>query len=441
MQNSWATVADVAHVLPQEQLLDALAVERDVGLSELEAARRLEAAGENRLSEAPPRSALAVLLAQFRSVFALILLIAAIVAGVAGDLTDAIVILTVVVLNGFLGFYQEYRAEHSLLALRRMMPRSARVRRDGQIQEIPAHAVVPGDILLVEAGERVAADGRILLAAGLQVDEFGLTGESAPVGKDDTCSLLAETAIADRANSAFMNTVVTRGRGELVVAATGMSTVMGSISQSLEEAKEVRSPLQRQLDDVGRRLGIIALVLVALLFAFSIARGEGLAHVILESISLAVAAIPEGLPAVVTITLALGMRRMARKQALIKRLASVETLGCATVICSDKTGTLTVNEMTVRAFTLGAESFAVTGEGYETRGQITPAFPAENAETLRSFLQAAVLCNDSELRDGQVIGDPTEGALLVLACKAGRDPAEIRAEYPRVAEIPFELRP
>jgi P-type Ca2+ transporter type 2C len=438
MSDSWATVAEVAQVLPPEQLLEALDVELEAGLSEAAAAHRLAIAGENSLSEAPPRSALAVLLAQFRSIFTLILVIAAIVSGLAGDLTDAFVILAVVVLNGVLGFYQEYRAEHSLLALRQMMPRSARVRRDGRIHEIPAQGVVPGDVLLIEAGERVAADGRIMLAAGLQIDESGLTGESAPIGKDVACSLVAETAIADRTNCAFMNTVVTRGRGELVVTATGMTTAMGGISRSLEATKEVRSPLQRQLDDVGRRLGLIALVLVALLFAISLARGQALAHVILESISLAVAAIPEGLPAVVTITLALGMRRMARKQALVKRLASVETLGCATVICSDKTGTLTVNEMTVRAFALGPVTFSVSGEGYETRGQITPAFTAENADTQCLFLKAAVLCNDSQLHGGAVIGDPTEGALLVLADKAGCDLGEIRADYPRLAEIPFD---
>lgn len=438
MHDSWSALTGSAHVLSPDDLLEAFAVRGEVGLSDAEAARRLAKAGENALSEAPPRSALAVLLAQFRSVFTLVLLIAAIVAGATGDVRDAVIILAVVVLNALLGFYQEYRAEHSLLALRRMLPRTAHVRRNGQSHEIPAREVVPGDILMVEAGDRVAADARILLAAGLQVDESGLTGESAPVAKDETACLTVETPVADRVNCAFMNTVVTRGRGELLVTATGMATVMGRLSQSLEQASEPRSPLQRQLDDAGRRLGIIAIVLVAVLFAFSIARGEALAHVVLESISLAVAAIPEGLPAVVTITLALGMRRMARRQALIKRLASVETLGCATVICSDKTGTLTVNEMTVRAFALGADSFAVSGEGYATRGEITPIRTADQAGMFDLFLQAAVLCNDSQLRDGLIIGDPTEAALLVLACKAGKDPAELRSQNPRMAELPFD---
>ncbi|MDQ4421620.1 HAD-IC family P-type ATPase [Sphingobium sp. DEHP117] len=438
---SWrvqASLAAPSHALPLDQIIDGLSASPTLGLTAAEAARRLELAGHNTLDEAPPRAALSVLLAQFRSVFTAILLIAASVAWITGDLKNALVILAVVVLNAALGFYQEYRAEHSLAALRQMLPRTARVRREGRIQEIPAHRIVPGDILMVEAGERIAADTRIVAAHGLEIDESGLTGESVPVRKDENAHLVAETPIADRINAAFMNTVATRGRGELLVTATGMASVMGQLSRSLEQTKEARSPLQRQLDDAGRRLGIVAIVLVAVLFTFSIMRGEALAHVVLESISLAVAAIPEGLPAVVTVTLAIGMRRMARQQALIKRLASVETLGCTTVICSDKTGTLTVNEMTVRAFTLGAEQFRVSGEGYATVGEIAPAPRADQIEAFDAFLMAGVLCNDSQLHDGHFTGDPTEVSLLVLAQKAGRDPAAIRARFPRIGELPFD---
>ena len=434
----WANSADNAHVLSPAELQQVYAVERESGLSDAEAESRLEFAGENILSEAPPRSALAVLISQFRSVLILILIIAAIVAAIAGDIKDGIVILAVIVLNALLGFYQEYRAEHSLAALRGMLPRTAHVRRNGQIHEIPARKVVPGDILTIDAGERVSADARILLSAALQIDESGLTGESAPVYKNETASLPEETPLADRTNCVFMNTVATHGRAELLVTATGMTTFMGRLSQSLEQARETRSPLQRQLDQAGRRLGIIAVVLVALLFVLSIARGEELAQVVLKSVSLAVAAIPEGLPAVVTITLALGMHRMARQHALIKRLASVETLGCATVICSDKTGTLTVNEMTVKTIALGPDNFTVTGEGYGLAGEITPKPTGAQTERFSRFLKAAVLCNDSQLIDGQIIGDPTEVALLILACKAGTDPAEIRARYPRIAELPFD---
>jgi P-type Ca2+ transporter type 2C len=286
----------------------------------------------------------------------------------------------VVFSNAALGFYQEYRAERSLLALRRMLPRKAHVRRDAAGQEIPAETVIPGDILLVEAGERVTADGRVFLSAGLQVDESGLTGESQPVVKEDAACFPPNTPVSNQRNMVFMNTVVTRGRGEVAVTATGMATGMGRLSRDLAEAREPRSRLQRRLDDAGKRLGLIALALVAVLFTLALARGEGLLHVILESVSLAVAAIPEGLPAVVTITLALGMRRMAKRHALVKRLASVETLGCATVICSDKTGTLTVNQMTVREFTFGRDRFSVSGEGYGTEGEIARA-PAERCLT------------------------------------------------------------
>jgi Ca2+-transporting ATPase len=400
--------------LSREQTVEALGTRTDKGLGVPEAARRLAAAGESRLSEAPPRSPLAVLLAQFKSVFTLVLAAAAVIAGLEGDLKDAVVILTVVVLNAALGFCQEYRAERSLLALRRMLPRKARVRRDGTVQAIPAETVVPGDILLVEAGEKVAADGRVVLSAGLQVDESGLTGEFQPVVKDDAACFLTGTPLADQRNMAFMNTVVTRGRGEIAVTATGMATSMGRLSHELAEAREPRSPLQLQLDAAGKRLGLIALALVAVLFTLALARGEGLLHLILESVSLAVAAIPEGLPVVVTITLALGMRRMARRHALVKRLARVETLGCATVICSDKTGTLTVNQITVRAFTSGRDRFSVSGDGYGTDGQIARASGGTPPD-LAPLLVPAVLCNDSALRDRELIGDPTEGALLVLA--------------------------
>lgn len=425
------------HAFSWEQVVKALEASTEAGLNAAEAARRLTTSGENRLSEAPPRSPLAVLLVQFKNVLILVLAAAAVIAGVAGDLKNATVILTVIILNAALGFYQEYRAERSLLALRRMLPRKARVRRDGAVQEIPAQAVVPGDILLVEAGDKVAADGRVTLSAGLQVDESGLTGESQPVTKEDNVCLPVGTPLADQRNMVFMNTVATRGRAEIAVTATGMATAIGRLSHELAEAREPRSPLQQQLDAAGKRLGLIALALVAVLLTLALARGEAPLHVLMESISLAVAAVPEGLPAVVTITLALGMRRMAQRHALVKRLASVETLGCATVICSDKTGTLTVNQMTVRAFTFGRDRFSVSGEGYGLEGQIAQTSGGTPPD-LAPLLVPAVLCNDSALKDGELIGDPTEGALVVLAGKTGLDVEEIRRRHPRIAELPFD---
>ena len=425
------------HALSPSRVIESFGSSIDVGLTVAEAERRLASNGENRLAEAPSRSALAVLLAQFKSVFVLVLAGAATIAGVAGDIKDASVIVVVVLLNALLGFYQEYRAEKSLLALRRMLPRKTRVRRDGSVHEIGVEGVVTGDLLLVEAGDKVAADGRLILSAGLQIDESGLTGESEPVFKDHANDLPARTSLADRRTMAFMNTVVTRGRGEIVVTATGMSTAIGSLSKELAATREPRSPLQRQLDDAGKRLGLIAIVLVGILLSLALARGEGPLHVVLESVSLAVAAIPEGLPAVVTITLALGMRRMARRHALVKRLASVETLGCATVICSDKTGTLTVNQMTVRAFTFRHEQFSVSGEGYGEAGEIVAPFHRK-VPNLAPLLLPLALCNDSGFRDGQLIGDPTEGALLVLVRKGGMDAEQIRQQNVRLAELPFD---
>ena len=275
---------------------------------------------------------------------------AALLAALIGNVKDAVVILTVVVINAIVGFYQEYRAERSLAALKDMLPAKTRVRREGVTQEIAAEELVPGDIVLLEAGDRVPADGRLCLAAGLEIDESALTGESQPVpNRSPPCPML-DAPLADRMNMAYMNTMLTRGRAELLITATGMQTEMGQLSQEFAATMEPPTPLQMQLDHLGRRLGAIALPLVGLLSFLELLRGTDLAHIVLDAIALAVAAMPEGLPVVVTVTLALGMHTMARQRAIVKRLASVETLGCTTVICSDKTGTLTLNQMTARAF-------------------------------------------------------------------------------------------
>ena len=432
-----ATTDSPWHTLGSAEVLARLGTDSRTGLTGQEAFDRAKAHGPNRLAEMPPRSALRVFLTQFKSVLILVLLAAAGVAGAVGDLKDGLVILAVVTINAILGFYQEFRAERSLFALKEMLPRLARVRRGGALIQIPAEQLVPGDIVLLEAGERVPADGRIVLAVTLQIDESGLTGESQPVAKEADASVARGTALADQRNMAFMNSLVTRGRGEMAVTATGMATAMGRLSLELAQAEERPSPLQRQLDQAGKRLGAAALALVTLLFFFALLRGEPLAHVLIESVSLAVASIPEGLPAVVTVTLALGMRRMARKRAIIKRLASVETLGCATVICSDKTGTLTMNQMTARSILLGGERFLISGEGYHATGAIEGEHGAALPD-LTPLLLPAALCNDSRLRDGELIGDPTEGALLALAAKGGINAADAVLRLPRIAEIPFD---
>ena len=426
------------HTLTPHDALAQLHVQSDHGLAVREAATRLRVHGPNRLQEQPPRSAWRVFIAQFKSLLILILAFAAVLAASVGQIKDAVVILAVLVLNAMLGFYQEYRAEQSLSALRSMLPRRARVRRAGRIAQVGAEQIAPGDVVLLEAGERVPADGRLLTTIGLELDESALTGESVPTPKDAAPVLPKRAALAERRNMAFMNTMVTRGRAELVVTATGMGTEIGRIAVALAAAKEGPSPLQVQLDQLGKRLAVVALVLVGIFFVFALARGDTLVHVMIDSIALAVAAMPEGLPAVVTVALALGMRRMARERAIVKRLAAVETLGSATVICSDKTGTLTLNQMTVRAFFFGGERFTVSGEGYSTAGRIQREGGDDEVPELRSLLMPATLCNDARLRDGQLIGDPTEGALLALAGKGGlqRDVAE--GQLPRIAEIPFD---
>lgn len=405
------------------------------GLDDAVASARLQTHGPNRLAEKPPRSAWLRFADQFKSLLIGILVVAAVIAGIVGDLGDMAVILIVVVFNALLGFYQEQRAEKSLAALKNMLAQKARVMRSGHKIEINADALVPGDLLLLEAGDKVPADGRIIAAHQLEIDESTLTGESHAAAKH-AGHVGADAALADRLNMAYMNTVVTRGRGEVLVTATGMQTEMGRIAGMMQEAGETATPLQIQLDKLGKRLAIIAGVVVGLIFVLALLRGEALATAALTAITLAVAAIPEGLPAVVTVTLALGMRRMASQRAIVKRLAAVETLGCTTVICSDKTGTLTLNQMTARALFQSGRRYTVSGEGYAATGTIA----AESGEPgqLGRLLQAAALCNDSRIRDGQLIGDPTEGALAALAAKGGVDARALADAMPRVAEIPFD---
>lgn len=407
------------------------------GLTEAEARRRLERHGPNRLTEKLPRPAWMKFLDQFKDLLVVVLIGAAALAGAIGDIKDAAVILIVVVFNACLGFYQELRAEATLAALKKMLAQYARVRRGGEVLRIPAENLAPGDIVLLEAGDRVPADARVLAAHNAEVAEAALTGESHSVGKYAEALPLGEHPLAERFNMVFMNTVVTRGRIEALVSATGMETEMGRITDLLESAKEIPTPLQIQLDGLGKRLAIIAGAVVTLIFVFGILRGAPLVQTIMTSIALAVAAIPEGLPAVVTVTLAIGMHRMAKNRAIVKKLSAVETLGSTSVICSDKTGTLTLNQMTARKLFYRGRRFSVSGEGYAGEGEIT----AEDNSLLPDFLPLlapAVLCNESRIRDGQLIGDPTEGALLALAAKGGADPESLAEHSPRIAEIPFD---
>ncbi|MBI1889909.1 MAG: calcium-translocating P-type ATPase, PMCA-type [Burkholderiales bacterium] len=430
--------AAAVHHLTAEEVAANFDVQINHGLPAAQVEQRLRLWGTNQLQEAPDRSPWTVFFAQFKSLLILILMGAALLAGLMGNTKDALVILAVVVINATVGFYQEYRAEQSLSALKGMLPLRARVRRDGNKVEVSAEALVPGDIVLLEAGDQVPADGRLVLAAGVEIDESALTGESLPVAKHSGVINDPAAPLAERVNMAYMNTLLTRGRAEMIVTATGIRTEMGSLSQELAAAAEAPTPLQIQLDQLGKRLGLIAITLVGVLSLMQFFRGDRLSDIVLDAIALAVAAMPEGLPVVVTVTLALGMRNMARHRAIVKRLSSVETLGCTTVICTDKTGTLTLNQMTARAFIFRGHRFNVSGEGYQTTGDIRPADSGLECDELSPMLVPLVACNDSRLNDGKAVGDPMEAALLALAHKGGIADETVHADFPRIAEIPFD---
>ncbi|MDR3401644.1 MAG: cation-translocating P-type ATPase [Chthoniobacter sp.] len=416
------------------------------GLTSQEAARRFATDGPNELKEGKRISPLQIFFAQFKSLIIWILLVAGVVSGVLGEAVDAVAILVIVVLNAVIGFYQEFNAEKSIAALKRMTAPQAKVRRDGHVALLPAREIVAGDILALEAGDLVAADARLLEAASLKCIESALTGESEAVAKQLATLDQRDIPLGNRENLVFMGTSVAVGTGLAVVVATGMKTELGRIAGLIEEADSNQgTPLQRKLDVFGRVLVWAALGIVALLFGLGLLRGTKPFELFMTSISLAVAAVPEGLPAVVTIALSLGVLRMARRRALMRKLAAVETLGSTSVICTDKTGTLTAGEMTVRALYVAGQSYEVTGEGYGPAGEVR--FEGRKAEgphrvPLLELATILVGCNNAHLvqEDGawKAIGDPTEGALLAAGLKAGGDGQLIEKELPRQQEIPFD---
>lgn len=427
------------HSRPASDVAHHFGVEPGVGHSAVEAARLLERYGPNRLAEAPTVPWWRAILRQFQDLLIIILLLAAVVSLlVSREWETPAAIAFVVVLNAVIGFAQESRAQAALDALRRMSVTTATVRRDGRIVRLDAADLVPGDVIVVEPGDRVPADGRLLQATSLEIQESMLTGEAQPVVKSTPVEVDEAAALGDRVNTVYMNTAVTRGRGEVLVTATGMRTEMGRIADMLHGAQAGQSPLQRQIDALSRTLAIIAAVVIAVVFILGLVRGQQFSALFVTAVSLAVAAIPEGLPAVVAFTLAMGTGRLARRGAIVKRLASVETLGSTTQICTDKTGTLTLNQMTAREMLLAGRRFTASGQGYATDGRIRTTDGSPLPDTLNHALLAMALCSDAVLRDGDVVGDPTEGALVVLAEKGGIDVAALRAERPRVLEIPFD---
>lgn len=451
------------HALSAEEALALLEVRPDQGLSSAEAQKRLEIYGPNQLQERPPVSFWKRLLDQLRGFVVVILIVAAVISALLnilgldeGGLVEAAVIMAIVVLNAVIGVVQESKAEEALAALKKMAAPEAHVLRDGHRILIPSPHLVPGDIVLLEAGNIVPADVRLIESVNLKVDEASLTGESLPVSKEASLILEPDAGLGDRRNCAYMSTMVTYGRGVAVVTATGMQTEIGHIAEMIQEVEEEETPLQRKLDEVGRTLGIAALAICGLVFLIGVLRpiftGQTLTvsmvtEFFMVAVSLAIAAVPEGLPAVVTICLALGMQEMVKRHALIRRLPAVETLGSATVICSDKTGTLTQNQMTVTQVSVMDREYVVTGTGYDVRGEFKSngqPVSLDQHPVLRQTLWAGLLCSDAVLEKGEgendyrMVGDPTEGALVVAAAKAGYWREEQERRYPRVAELPFD---
>jgi Ca2+-transporting ATPase len=419
-----------------------------LGLGQTEAQSRLERYGHNTLRERRRKSALRMFLEQFSDFMILVLIAAAVISGIIGELSDTIAIIVILLLNAVLGFTQEYRAERAMAALKRMSAASAMVLRDGMHFTVPATDVVPGDIVLVEAGSVVPADLRIIEVAGLTVDEAALTGESMPVEKGTEVLTDESLVLADRRNMLYKGTFVTYGRGSGIVIATGMETELGRIASMLQEADEGRTPLQKRLAHFGERITIAVLVICAVVFASGLLRGEPVVNIFLVAVSLAVAAIPEALPAVVTISLALGARKMVRQNALVRKLPAVETLGSVTYICTDKTGTLTVNRMALEESWIdgqmetpqrGAETGRL-GEESLLRSQEQAALSLFVDQSPRQlFFTALALSNDARTdMDGRIWGDPTEAALFAAAKKNGFEKAALERIYPRVTELPFE---
>jgi Ca2+-transporting ATPase len=429
------------------ELAEQLHSHSDYGLSQEEAALRLKQYGSNQLEEKKGRHPIWIFLDQFKNFIIWVLIGAALVSGFLKEWVDALAIVVIVILNAILGFVQEYRAEKSLAALKKLSSPSSKVIRDGKRHMIPSVELVPGDLVEIEAGDHVPADGRVVWhSANFSVQEASLTGESGSVSKTADPLHSEEIPLADRKNMVFAGTSAVSGKARVFLTSTGMGTELGKIADMIQHITRETTPLQRKLEDFGKWIVYLCFLLVAIVFLLEWLRGGRMIDVFLTSVSLAVAAIPEGLPAVVTIALALGVQRMVKRHALIRKLPSVETLGCATVICSDKTGTLTKNEMTVQALYAGEAYYEATGIGYEPKGVILfdgqPVKDVSTRPDLKQTLLCGLLCNAARLvkrHDAYVIaGDPTEGALLTAAAKAEMHQEALDKEYPFVDEIPFD---
>jgi len=401
------------------------------GLTSKQAVALLERYGKNEIEDKSNVSVLEIFLNQFRSSLIWILMLAVVVSFIIGANIDGIVILIILILNAILGFGQEFKAEKAIEALKKMASLQAMVLRDGKEQKIEAADLVPGDIILVNTGDKIPADSRIIESANLEAQEASLTGESNPVVKENIL-IPKHSQIADMHNMLFSGTIITRGRGKALVIGTGMTTQIGKIAKMIQVEKKAPTPLQVQLKSLSKSLGILVIAICIIVFTAGILKGEPKFEMFLAAIALAVAAIPEGLAAVVTMSLGLGVRRMVRRNVLIRTLPSVETLGCTSVICTDKTGTLTKNEMTVRQLFVNDKVVSVSGSGYSTKGEFST-----NSKKFELLLSIGVLCNDAKIEEN-ILGDPTELALIVSASKAKLQKQELDLKYPRISEIPFD---
>lgn len=454
------------HQLNEGQLLEVLKSDIKKGLTPEEASQRFQDHGPNELAEKKGESPLKLLLSQFKDFMVLVLLGATVISGLLGEMLDALTIVAIILINGLLGFYQEYRAERSLRALKELTAPSAKVIRGGEYDLVPARTLVAGDIVLLESGDRVPADVRLIESNQCAIDEAALTGESVPVVKEAIAMAADDLPLGDRKNCGYLGTMVTRGTAKGIVTVTGMNTEMGKIANLIQQTEEADTPLQHRLEQLGKILIIVSVILTVVVVLAGILHGQPMYDMFLAGVSLAVAAIPEGLPAIVTIALALGVQRMIKRRAIVRKLPSVETLGCASVICSDKTGTLTQNKMTVTQLWLGGRTIEVTGEGYEPVGQLREegkGIDTKGDPSLRRLTQIAALCNNSDLAlqersedpkkrkaaakgeqtpsesmEWKIKGDPTEGALLVLAAKTGLAKSTLETLYTRVKEFPFD---
>mgnify|MGYP000014571689 CR=1 FL=1 len=428
------------HAIPVNEIALALGTDLNKGLSIREAEKRLKIFGYNEIVARKVKTALHIFLNQFNDIFVIILLVAILIAiFVERSIVDSVVIGLIVLVNAIVGFFQEYKAEKALEVLKEMISPMAKVIRDGKYMEIPARLLVPGDIILLEEGDRVPADARLFESINLQVEESILTGESIPVEKYSDIILPRDTPIAERKNVVFSGTHVITGRGKGIVIATGMRTEFGKIAEMVQEIEEKETPLKRKLETFGRKMAAVVLILATLIFVLEWIRSGIIVESFIIAIALAVAVVPEGLPAIVTITLALGARELAKRNAIIRRLSSAETLGSTTVICSDKTGTITKGEMTVRYVYINNRLLDVSmlGNKIEFYTQNGMRVEIDKIPLLENLLLFGALCTNVKISDDKIIGDPTEKAIVIAALKAGMSKLKLDNDYPRVGEIPF----